>query len=230
MGRPGPGHRRVRRRRPALRHRPHPRRGEDRLAHRPQRPARPRLHRRRAVRRPDGPQGHLAATTPSSSTATRATGGRPTRCGCSRCSATRTCGCSTAAATCGSPTAATPRWTCRPSTPTGYPVVERNDAPIRAFKDDVLAILGTQPLIDVRSPAGVHRRAHPHARLPGGGRAARRPHPHREVDPVGQGRRGQRPLPQPRRARGAVRLHAARTTRRSSTAASASGPATPGSC
>ena len=35
---------------------------------------------------------------------------------------------------------------------TGYPVVERNDAPIRAFKDDVLAVLGKQPLIDVRSP------------------------------------------------------------------------------
>ena len=35
---------------------------------------------------------------------------------------------------------------------TGYPVVERNDAPIRAFKDDVLAILGKEPLIDVRSP------------------------------------------------------------------------------
>jgi thiosulfate/3-mercaptopyruvate sulfurtransferase len=33
-----------------------------------------------------------------------------------------------------------------------YPVVERDDAPIRAFKDDVLAFLGGQ-LIDVRSPA-----------------------------------------------------------------------------
>ena len=30
--------------------------------------------------------------------------------------------------------------------------MERNDAPIRAFKDDVLDILGKQPLIDVRSP------------------------------------------------------------------------------
>lgn len=35
--------------------------------------------------------------------------------------------------------------------PTVYPVVERNDAPIRAFKEDVLAHLG-KPLIDVRSP------------------------------------------------------------------------------
>jgi thiosulfate/3-mercaptopyruvate sulfurtransferase len=32
-----------------------------------------------------------------------------------------------------------------------YPVVERNDAPVRAFKEDVLAHFG-KPLIDVRSP------------------------------------------------------------------------------
>lgn len=37
-------------------------------------------------------------------------------------------------------------------TSSGYPVVTRNDEPIRAFKDDVLGILGSQPLIDVRSP------------------------------------------------------------------------------
>ncbi len=35
-------------------------------------------------------------------------------------------------------------------TPGDYPVVERNDAPIRAFTDDVLAHFG-KPLIDVRS-------------------------------------------------------------------------------
>ena len=35
--------------------------------------------------------------------------------------------------------------------PVDYPVVERDDADIRAFKDDVLAHLGN-PLIDVRSP------------------------------------------------------------------------------
>ncbi|MBI3692915.1 MAG: sulfurtransferase, partial [Mycolicibacterium aromaticivorans] len=34
----------------------------------------------------------------------------------------------------------------------GYPVVERNDAAIRAYKDDVLASLGHSTLIDVRSP------------------------------------------------------------------------------
>jgi thiosulfate/3-mercaptopyruvate sulfurtransferase len=42
-----------------------------------------------------------------------------------------------------------------PSAPEGasdaYPVVERDDAPIRAFKDDVLDHLG-KPLVDVRSP------------------------------------------------------------------------------
>jgi thiosulfate/3-mercaptopyruvate sulfurtransferase len=35
--------------------------------------------------------------------------------------------------------------------PVDYPVVERSDSAIRAFKDDVLAHLG-QPLVDVRSP------------------------------------------------------------------------------
>jgi thiosulfate/3-mercaptopyruvate sulfurtransferase len=35
--------------------------------------------------------------------------------------------------------------------PVDYPVIERNDAPIRAYKDDVIAHLGN-PLIDVRSP------------------------------------------------------------------------------
>jgi thiosulfate/3-mercaptopyruvate sulfurtransferase len=32
-----------------------------------------------------------------------------------------------------------------------YPVIERDDAPIRAFKDDVLAHIG-RPMVDVRSP------------------------------------------------------------------------------
>ena len=36
-------------------------------------------------------------------------------------------------------------------TRTDYPVLERHDEPIRAFKDDVLAHLG-KPLVDVRSP------------------------------------------------------------------------------
>jgi len=37
--------------------------------------------------------------------------------------------------------------------PTAYEAPERVDAPIRAFRDEVLAHLGTGPLIDVRSPA-----------------------------------------------------------------------------
>ncbi len=37
-------------------------------------------------------------------------------------------------------------------TPTDYPVVERDDSRVRAFKEDVLASLGKLPLIDVRSP------------------------------------------------------------------------------
>ncbi len=36
--------------------------------------------------------------------------------------------------------------------PTEYPVVERDDTALRAYKDDVLAHLGRGPLIDVRSP------------------------------------------------------------------------------
>jgi thiosulfate/3-mercaptopyruvate sulfurtransferase len=36
--------------------------------------------------------------------------------------------------------------------PTHYPVVERDDTALRAYKDDVLAHLGNGPLIDVRSP------------------------------------------------------------------------------
>jgi len=35
--------------------------------------------------------------------------------------------------------------------PVEYPAVERDDAPIRAYKDDVLAALGTERLVDVRS-------------------------------------------------------------------------------
>ncbi len=38
------------------------------------------------------------------------------------------------------------------TTPSDYPVVPRDDATIRAFKDDVLAQIGNGPLVDVRSP------------------------------------------------------------------------------
>lgn len=40
-----------------------------------------------------------------------------------------------------------------PVTAVEYPVVERDDTPIRAYKDEVQAAIGTIPLIDVRSPA-----------------------------------------------------------------------------
>ena len=36
--------------------------------------------------------------------------------------------------------------------PVDYPVVERDDSEQRAYKDDVLASIGTVPLVDVRSP------------------------------------------------------------------------------
>jgi len=36
--------------------------------------------------------------------------------------------------------------------PADYPVVERDDSGIRAFKEDVLAHIGRGPLVDVRSP------------------------------------------------------------------------------
>ena len=35
---------------------------------------------------------------------------------------------------------------------TDYPVIERDDSVLRAYKDDVLAFLGSGPLVDVRSP------------------------------------------------------------------------------
>ena len=38
-----------------------------------------------------------------------------------------------------------------PTDGSAYPVVNRDDAPVRAFKDDVLAHLG-KPMVDVRSP------------------------------------------------------------------------------
>ena len=89
---------------------------------------------------------------------------------------------------------------------TGYPVVERDDAPIRAFKDDVLDILGEQPLIDVRSPQEytgerTHMPDYPEEGALRGGHI-----PTARLDPVGQGGPGQRPVPQPRRTRRAVRL------------------------
>ena len=91
-----------------------------------------------------------------------------------------------------------------PTKPTsGYPVVERDDAPIRAFKDDVLGMLGLAAADRRALPAGVHRRAHPHAGLSRGRRAARRPHPDRALDS-----RGRRP---PRTAAGSAAARSSRS-------------------
>ena len=90
-------------------------------------------------------------TTPWSSTAATTTGSPPTRTGTSSCTATRTSSCSTAAARSGSSTAAR----CRP-TPSSRPATSYTakapDNSIRAFRDEVIAAIGTKNLVDVRSP------------------------------------------------------------------------------
>ena len=131
------GCRRVRRGRAAVWHRPHPGRGEGRLAHRTQRPGHPRLSRRGEGSPRCARPRASAPTTRSCSTATTSTGGRPTRCGSSPCSATVTCASLTAAGRSGSPrggrsprrcrTARRPATRCPPGTTRG----------IRAFRDDV---------------------------------------------------------------------------------------------
>ena len=79
----------------------------------------------------------------------------------------------------------------------------------------------------------VLRRAAAHARLPAGGRAARRAHPGRGQRAVGAGRRRGRHLQAARRPGGDLPAGAGPVPgrrRRSPTAGSASAPATPGSC
>lgn len=90
-------------------------------------------------------------------------------------------------------------------TTTGYPVVERNDAPIRAYKEDVLEIIGRAPLIDVRSPQEYTGERTHMPDYPEEG-AARRPHPHRGLHSVEQGGRRRRPVPQTRGVGTALRL------------------------
>jgi 3-mercaptopyruvate sulfurtransferase SseA len=100
--------------------------------------------------------------------------------------------------------------------PTDYPVVERDDSVIRAYKDDVLAHLG-KPLIDVRSPEEYsgERTTSPRPRTSPGGRP-----------PPTTG--GSGPPPSSTRST-ATAPASSRVTRSSPTAASASGRATPGS-
>ena len=85
--------------------------------------------------------------------------------------------------------------------PVDYPVVDRDDETIRAFKDDVLAHLGRA--VGRRALARrVLRRAAAHAGLPAGGRGPRRPHPGRGEHPVGPRRGGRRHVQDPPRAGG----------------------------
>ena len=113
-----------------------------------------------------------------------------------------------------------------------YPVVPRHDAPIRAFKDDVLAHLG-QPLVDVRSPGEfsgelLHMPDYPQEGALRGG-----PHPGCSLGPLGPGRRRGRDVQEPRRARGHLPAPSRGWRRQTTswpTAASASGRRTPGSC
>lgn len=69
-----------------------------------------------------------------------------------------------------------------------YPIIQRNDSPIRAFKDDVLAHFG-KPLIDVRSPRNTPASA-PTCRPTPKRAPCAGPHPHRSFHPMGtRGRR-----------------------------------------
>ncbi|EUA07333.1 putative thiosulfate sulfurtransferase sseA [Mycobacterium xenopi 4042] len=114
-------------------------------------------------------------------------------------------------------------------TSTGYPVVQRNDGPIRAFKDDVLASLGSQPLIDVRSPEEYTGKRTHMPDYPKKVRCGPVTSPPRCTS------RGARPPTRPGGSAAATNsrsstVSSSPTTRRSSTAASVSAPATPGSC
>ena len=120
---------------------------------------------------------------------------------------------------------------CRTARATEYPVVERDDTPIRAFQDQVLAHLG-QPMIDVRSPGEysgelLHMPDYPQEGALRGGHI-----PGAQNVPWARAAAEDatfRPATSSRRSTlGEAGL--ARTTTWSSTAASASGPATPGSC
>ena len=170
-------------------HGPHPRRGEDRLARRPERPDHARLHRTRAVRRPD-----VAATASRNDTIVVFYGDKNNWWACYALwvfklfGHTKTRSASTAAALNGCRKAGPRPKMCRLSRqPT---TMRRPDATTRSAPSATTcsAHAAGLPLVDVRSPGEYTRRAHPHARLPAGRRAARRPHPGRRERPLGQGR------------------------------------------
>lgn len=91
---------------------------------------------------------------------------------------------------------------------TQYPALKRDES-LRAYRDEVKAHIET-----VRSggrdggcpqPRRVLGQGHPHAQLPAGGRAARRPHPRRGEYPLGPRHERGRYLQDRRRAEGALR-------------------------
>src|SRR5690606_41651125 len=73
--------------------------------------------------------------------------------------------------------------------PTEYPVVERDDSGIRAYRDDVIAHLG-KPLIDVRSPEEYSRRPAPPPACQGDSRLRAGPTPPAVGIPWGTAARG----------------------------------------
>ena len=122
--------------------------------------------------------------------------------------------------------------TDKPKRPrTDYPVIERDDQQIRAFRDQVLDDLG-QPLIDVRSPGEysgelLHMPDYPQegasvAATSPAPRASRGPGPPPRMPPFAAAPSSRRSTP--------ARPGCNPRTTSSSTAASASDPATPGAC
>ena len=230
--------RRIGRGRAALRHRPHARRGEDRLAHRSATTPSSATTSTASDSPSCARRNAASPTTPrSSSTATRTTGGPATPSGCSSCSATQTClimdGGRTTWEAEGRAMVARPRAQISPARRTtaedrddtrSAPSATRCSSTHRAGK----------PLVDVRSPGEYTGELLAHARLSAGRRAARRPHSRRGEHSLGQGR--QRRTARSRRAKElrddllqGEPASPPRTTS-SPTAASASAPATPGSC
>ena len=122
-----------------------------------------------------------------------------------------------------------------PSYPaSGLQAQARADYKIRAYRDQVLAHVQAGHAAGRCALARrVQRRAAAHAQLPAGRRAARRPHPRRDERSLGAGGQRRRHLQVSRRAARDLRSGAgpaSRTTTSWPTAASASAPATPGSC
>jgi thiosulfate/3-mercaptopyruvate sulfurtransferase len=79
-----------------------------------------------------------------------------------------------------------------PAYPPGRYQVPYRDESIRAYRDDVLEHIlkvkeGKGALGGRAEPRGVPWGAHPHAQLPPGGGAPRRPHPRGQEHPLGQG-------------------------------------------